>query len=86
MHNMAEHVDVVLAITMALGGAIWYWLNRRLNRLEDKMDNYAKEQSNCRANLAATYVTKDDFRDERNDLWDAIYHHDHNGKGGVVRK
>ena len=75
-----------LVVVLVAGGIVETL--RRLSRIEQKQDEQSEIHSNCRATL----LSKNDFKEwtiqwskGREEIWNAINHHDHDTNGKVFR-
>jgi hypothetical protein len=95
MHDMAEHVSSILSLVSALATVIGVMIWKKLNGIEDKVDQYSVLHFRCREELPLKFATKEELKDHkhefkdwqnsRRELWEALNGHSHDNNGKVIR-
>lgn len=77
--SIAEHSDVLWAITSGLFALVSFLLWRILSRMETKLDQSIEAHNQCRLTLHQTYVPRHEFDKfeaalmrDRTERWDGI--------------
>jgi len=78
-------VGAVVALVGVFAGLSGFLFWRMLVRMEKKLDQLNEATQYCRAKLAERFLGREEFRNEKDDLWGALNAHSHNTQGRVVR-
>uniref|UniRef100_A0A7V4G820 Uncharacterized protein n=1 Tax=Desulfobacca acetoxidans TaxID=60893 RepID=A0A7V4G820_9BACT len=89
---MSTTVDVSTLLLALLGvmasvAGVLFW--RLLARMEEKVDQWWREHTECRQRQMELFVRRDEFqewKDGRRDLWERLNRHQHAPNGSVVIK
>ncbi|MBM4275671.1 MAG: hypothetical protein FJ134_14595 [Deltaproteobacteria bacterium] len=84
-HDLGEHVGALVTLMGVFGGVSAFLLWRMLVRMERKIEDLSQHFCWCREELAERFVTRYEHEADRQDLWEAVNHHDHDVRGRVVR-
>ncbi len=83
--DLAEHVGVVVALLGIFAGLSGMLFWRMLVRMEKKLDQLHDATQRCRSSLGERFLGREEFRKEKDDIWEAVNAHSHSTEGRVVR-
>ncbi len=83
--DLGEHAGALVSLLAVFAGVSGLLLWRLLCRLERKLDELSQHFCACREELAERFVCRFEHEADRQDLWAALNHHDHDLRGRVVR-
>lgn len=84
-------LSIIGALVSVVGIMVW----KKLNTIEEKVDQNAAMHHKCREELPQKFATKEelrehkaefkDWKDGRGEIWEALNNHSHDKKGRVIR-
>jgi len=82
--NDAAITPILLSLLglVATAAGVFFW--RMLTRMEDKIDRWWEEYLACRQYMEEIFVRKEDWKEERSELWNRVNAHKHDPNGRVV--
>ncbi len=83
--DLAPHIGSLVALLGVLAGLVGFLVWRMLVRLEKKLDEVYQFCCDCRPELLLRFVTKEEFREAREDLHRVVTNHVHSSEGEVIR-
>lgn len=83
--DLAEHTGALVALLGVFATISGFLLWRMFSRVEKKLDEVLRLCFECQRETAERFVSKGEFRGERDALWGAVNSHGHSQDGRVVR-
>ncbi len=83
--DLAEHIGSLVGLLSLLAGVSGFLLWRMFVRMERKLDEIAHLCCECQRHFVERFVSKEEYRDDREGLWGAVNKHSHSSTGRVVR-
>jgi hypothetical protein len=84
-------LSIIGALVSVVGIMVW----KKLNTIEEKVDQNAAMHHKCREELPQKFATKEELREHkaefkdwkegRGEIWEALNNHSHDEKGRVIR-
>jgi len=84
-HDLAPHIGSLVALISALASLVVFLVWRMLARLEKKLDEVYQFCCDCRPEMLLRFVTKEEFREAREDFHRTLTQHVHSQDGEVIR-
>ena len=83
--DLAEHIGSLVGLLSLFGGITGLLLWRMFVRMERKLDEIMHLCCECQREFVERFMGKEEYRSERDAMWEAINKHSHSPTGGVVR-
>jgi hypothetical protein len=83
--DLAEHTGSLVALLGIFAGISGFLMWRMFSRVERKLDEVLHFCCECQREAAKRFVSKQEYREERDAMWGALNSHGHSREGRVVR-